>query len=121
MAARFGDGSLLQEAVGEHLGQGDGFWIGDQVAGGHPPQAVIETGRPDRIEAGGPQLFFHGPGLVPPRPGHRSGDLECLHASGGAAQKPDMPPLGLDDLHAPAKGHEQTTASGQVQQPVPVA
>ncbi|MGW6577464.1 hypothetical protein ACWGAN_35555 [Streptomyces sp. NPDC054945] len=39
----------------------------------------------------------------------------------GAAQKPDMPPLGLDDLHAPAKGHEQTTASGQVQQPVPVA
>jgi len=121
MAARFGDSALLQGAAGQQTGEGDGLGIGDQVAGGHFPPARIGVVRSRGLKAGWPQAFLDGPGLVPPGAGDGAGDFEGLHSGGGAAQQPDMSPLGLDQLRAPAKRHGQAAGSGQEQQPVPVA
>lgn len=64
MAARFGNGALLQGAAGQQVGEGDGF--GDQVAGGNRPPAGMSVVGTRGLKAGRPQPFLDGPGLVLP-------------------------------------------------------
>ncbi|MFB7788698.1 hypothetical protein ACFC0R_00020 [Streptomyces sp. NPDC056086] len=112
MTARLGDGLLLPVGAGQDLRHSDGFGIGDQVACRRLPPAGMSVVGTRGFNAGRPLLFLGGPGLVPPGSGDGAGYLESLCCGGGAVQQPDMPPLGLDDLRAPAKGYGQAAGAG---------